>query len=141
MTKIIINNNMKEYMKEIIHSTNCKISYNKTQFEDNNLGTFNNRFKNNKYMFDRFGLLIREKEYNKKSAFGWIFDSEVDTDISNEDKSPVNINIDPYLIQTNASNVQLVTFNKILSAYSKAIIQNNTPWKIYKQYYPTLFNT
>jgi ribosomal protein L9 len=146
MGEICIDETMKNYMDEIIRKNNDTIVTNKESFNNQNaqnkpnIDKYNNRFKTNKYKFDKYNLLIREKEYNKKSAFGWIYDNEVDESISEEDKQPININIDKIQIRTNATDIQKVTFMKIRVAYQSMSVKNSAPNKIYREFYPELYN-
>ncbi len=112
---ININPDMLNYMNSIL-AVKVKTDERKDQlFDPSELPVVNSGVRNNNYyMLDKYGLVIRKDfQNNKKSAFGWRY---------NSDNEPINIHIDNILLQTNSNNIRDITLQQL------------------KHHYPSLFN-
>lgn len=103
---IKINKPMEDYMRNIMNGK--QISDNKIDkhFDNNTLQFINKYVKNeNYYIFDKYNLVIRKKEFNnKKSPYGWIY---------NDEHEPINIHIDTMLMKMNSNDIQTITLQHI----------------------------
>lgn len=111
-----INTKMERYMDCIMSLKNVNDTSITSFFSNNRLNFINKNIRNdNYYTLDKYNLVIRKNEYNDtKSATGWIYLNDV---ISYADKEPINIHIDPILLQVNSSDLVNITIQTLQREY------------------------
>lgn len=101
-----------ETMDMILHDTKKEENDLDAYFTKEGLLCVNKNCKEgNYYAFDKYGIIIRRKEYNNpKNIYGWTY---------NEQREPVSIHADQYLIKFDPSKVFQQTIQKLRSKYAK----------------------
>lgn len=107
-----------------------------TNYDPNNdiLAKYNNVVKGaakanpNRYMLDKFGLVIRKNDINKQLPTGYI---------KNESDEYININVDKTLLQFEPKKVLYDTLDRLYQ--NTKFPKNGVVSKIYKELYPEYF--
>ena len=131
MSELVINQEMKDYMQKLAENKIKSDQFKDELFNPNELKIVNSSVHNgNHYMLDKYGLVIRKKFQNsKKTAFGWRYYND----------EPINIHISDLLLQTNSSDIQVITLQQIKHQFPNVF---NPPrgiiYKIYSNIFPEI---
>jgi hypothetical protein len=125
---IIINTKFKQLFNKIF---NLKPTDHKIETDNEYLTKINSKIKNNNYYkLDKYGLVIRTNEVNKKKTiFGYIM---------NEDNEYINIHINNLLISFNSKELILHTLQLFKNNHKKEFKQNSIIYKLYNNLYPDI---
>ncbi len=119
-----VNPIMEIYMRQMISEHKDANNLANEKFQDNRLAFVNSNIKsNNKYILDKYNLVIKRNEFNKtKTAFGWVYDAEGD---------PINIHINPNLLETKSSDITFVTLQQLKQKYPTLFQVRGVMYKVY----------
>lgn len=84
----------------------------------------------NRYLLDKFGLVIRKNDYNKQLPTGYT---------KNDNEEYININVDKTLLQFEPKKVLYDTLDRLYK--SPKLPKNGVVSKIYKELYSDYFET
>lgn len=116
---IVHNIKSDEMMDKILHYTKTEETELDDYFTKDGLLCVNKNCKEgNYYAFDKYGIIIRRKEYNNvKNVYGWIY---------NDAKEPISIHIDKYLMQTATDDkIFSLTMSKLKHKYPSILNTNS----------------
>ena len=119
-----VNPIMEIYMRQMISEHKDANNLADEKFRDNRLSFVNSNIKtDNKYILDKYNLVIKRNEFNKtKTAFGWVYDADGD---------PINIHINPNLLETKSNDITFVTLQQLKQKYPTLFQARGVMYKVY----------
>lgn len=97
-------------MDQIMHYTKREENELDDYFTKDKILCANKNLKeNNYYAFDKYGIIIRRKEFNNtKSVYGWMY---------TEDKEIVSVHADEIMMKLNSADIRSRTLTKLKSKF------------------------
>jgi len=126
---LYINTKFRSLFKEIFDKQKDKKDTYEIDIEHPILNTINKKLRSkNYYALDKYGIVIRLKELNKKTLFGYV---------KNEDNELINININKLALEFKNEDLLYNTILYFKNKYKKKFF-TSTCLKIYKELYPEI---